>query len=93
MGSIKEFIAAFEQLAIHTDKLSDRLYVECFISGLKEAIHPMFTCNALSLAFRILNVLYMKKQCLMHKHLIPLFQLRVAPYPPHPQHRPSKSNA
>ena len=31
--------ASFEQLAIHNDNLSDHFYVECFISGLKEAIN------------------------------------------------------
>ena len=38
MGMVKEFIKAFEQLAIHTKNLSDEFYIECFISDLKEAI-------------------------------------------------------
>jgi hypothetical protein len=36
--SVVAFIAAFEQLAIRTECLSDELYLECFISGLKEEI-------------------------------------------------------
>jgi hypothetical protein len=37
-GMIKEYIVAFEKLAIHTKNLADVFYIECFISGLKEAI-------------------------------------------------------
>ena len=36
--SVVAFIAAFEQLAIRTECLSDEFYLECFISGLKEEI-------------------------------------------------------
>ena len=36
---VKEYIAAFEQLAIRSKNLSDVFYIECFISGIKEAIH------------------------------------------------------
>lgn len=36
--SVKEFITNFEQLAIYTKNLVYSFYVECFISGLKEAI-------------------------------------------------------
>jgi hypothetical protein len=38
IGSIQDFIMTFEQLAIRTEGLSDEFYLECFISGLKEAI-------------------------------------------------------
>eukprot|EP00253_Pinus_taeda_P012384 PITA_12384 len=37
-GTVDEYITAFEALAFHTRRLSDVLYTECFISGLKEAI-------------------------------------------------------
>jgi hypothetical protein len=37
-GSVTNFITTFEQLAIHTEGLSDEFYLECFISGLKDAI-------------------------------------------------------
>ena len=35
---VRDYIATFEQLAIRTDGLGDEFYLECFISGLKEAI-------------------------------------------------------
>lgn len=37
-GSMTDFITAFEQLAIRTEGLSNEFYLECFISGLKDAI-------------------------------------------------------
>lgn len=40
IGPIKEFIASFEELAIRIEGLVDAFYIECFINGLKEAIHP-----------------------------------------------------
>lgn len=38
MGMVKEFITAFDKLAIRTKNLSDEFYMECFINGLEEAI-------------------------------------------------------
>ena len=38
MGVVKEYIAVFEKLAIPSKNLSVVFYIECFISGLKEAI-------------------------------------------------------
>jgi hypothetical protein len=37
-GSVSDFITTFEQLAIRTEGLSDEFHLECFISGLKDAI-------------------------------------------------------
>ena len=37
-GTVDEYITAFEALAFRTKRLSDEFYMECFISGLKEAI-------------------------------------------------------
>ena len=37
-GDVKDFITTFEQLAVRTENLTDTFYMECFISGLKEAI-------------------------------------------------------
>ena len=36
--TVREFIATFEELVICTQGLVDPFYIECFISGLKEAI-------------------------------------------------------
>jgi hypothetical protein len=48
---------AFEQLAIYTEGLSDEFYLECFISGIKEAIkahvnmhHPTIWLQACQLS-------------------------------------------
>jgi hypothetical protein len=56
-GSVTDFIMTFEQLAICTEGLSDEFYLECFISGLKEAIkahvnmhHPTTWLQACQLA-------------------------------------------
>lgn len=38
IGTINEYIVAFEALAFCTGGLHDEFYVECFVSGLKEAI-------------------------------------------------------
>ena len=38
MGTVDEYVTAFEALAFRTRGLSDVFYTECFISGLKEAI-------------------------------------------------------
>jgi hypothetical protein len=35
---VEEYISAFETLAFRTKNLTDEFYMECFISGLKEAI-------------------------------------------------------
>ena len=37
-GTVDEYITAFEALAFRTKGLTDEFYMECFISGLKEAI-------------------------------------------------------
>ena len=37
-STVKYYISTFETLAIKTDSLGDDFYLECFISGLKEAI-------------------------------------------------------
>lgn len=37
-GTVEEYITAFEALAFRTKGLTDEFYMECFISGLKEAI-------------------------------------------------------
>jgi len=37
-GTIKYYIVTFETLAIRKEGLGDAFYLECFISGLKEAI-------------------------------------------------------
>lgn len=37
-GTIKDYNAAFETLAIRNDSLGDDFYLECSINGLKEAI-------------------------------------------------------
>lgn len=37
-GTVQEYITAFEALAFRTKGLIDEFYMECFISGLKEAI-------------------------------------------------------
>ena len=37
-GTVDEYITAFETLAFRTMGLQDDFYMECFISGLKEAI-------------------------------------------------------
>ena len=42
IGTIRDYIAYFEQLAIKTDRVGDELYLECFISGLKEVIQAHF---------------------------------------------------
>lgn len=56
-GTIKDYIAAFEKLAIRTDGLGDEFYLECFINGLKESIqahirihHPTTWLDACSKA-------------------------------------------
>ena len=38
IGTVRDYIAYFEQLAIKTNKLGDEFYLECFISGLNETI-------------------------------------------------------
>eukprot|EP00253_Pinus_taeda_P014055 PITA_14055 len=38
IGTVEEYISAFEGLAFRTKGLTDEFYTECFISGLKEAI-------------------------------------------------------
>ena len=38
IGTVNEYIAAFKALAFHTGGLHDVFYMECFVSGLKEAI-------------------------------------------------------
>ena len=39
IGSIDEFIVAFEYFVIWTEDLSYAFYTKCFISGRKDAIH------------------------------------------------------
>jgi hypothetical protein len=63
-GSVIDFIATFEQLAIRTEGLSDEFYLECFISGLKEAIHahvcmhhPITWLQACTLALEVETIL------------------------------------
>jgi hypothetical protein len=57
IGSVSDFIKTFEQLDIITEGLSNEFYLECFISGLKEAIkahvsmhHPTTWLQACRLA-------------------------------------------
>ena len=38
IGTINDYITAFEKLAFHTVGLGDEFYLECFISGPKDAI-------------------------------------------------------
>jgi hypothetical protein len=63
-GSVSDFITMFEQLAIRTEGLSDEFYLECFISGLKEAIwahvsmhHPITWLQACQLAWEAETIL------------------------------------
>jgi hypothetical protein len=56
-GLVSYFIMTFEQLAIRTEGLSDEFYLECFLSGLKDAIkahvsmhHPTTWLQACQLA-------------------------------------------
>jgi hypothetical protein len=62
--SVSDFITTFEQLAIQTEGLSDEFYLECFISGLKEAIrahvsmhHPTTWLQACQLALEAETIL------------------------------------
>jgi hypothetical protein len=64
MGSVLDFIVAFEQLAIKTEGLFDEFYLECFISGLKEAIrahvsmhNPTTWLHACQLALEVETIL------------------------------------
>jgi len=64
-GTVDEFIAAFEQLLIHTNGFSNAFYTKCFISGLKPAIqayvrmhHPptwLAACERATKAEKIVN--------------------------------------
>jgi hypothetical protein len=38
LGTVEDFIAAFERLAFRTEHMSDAFFRECFISGLKDEI-------------------------------------------------------
>jgi hypothetical protein len=38
LGTMEDFIAAFEHLAFRTEGMSDAFFRECFISGLKDEI-------------------------------------------------------
>jgi hypothetical protein len=38
LGTVEDFIAAFDQLAFRTKGMSDAFFRECFISGLKDDI-------------------------------------------------------
>ena len=38
IGTIQEYIVAFEQLAICTKHLAEEFYIECLISGIKDPI-------------------------------------------------------
>jgi hypothetical protein len=38
LGTVEEFIAAFERLAFRTEGMTDAFFRECFISGLKEEV-------------------------------------------------------
>ena len=60
IGSVKDFITTFEQMAIWTKSLSDEFYLEFFISGLIDAIkahvsmhHPTTWLQACQLAMEV----------------------------------------
>eukprot|EP00253_Pinus_taeda_P026079 PITA_26079 len=59
-GTVEEYITAFEGLAFRTKGLTDEFYMECFISGLKEAIkaqvllhHPATWTEACQVARKV----------------------------------------
>ena len=59
-GTVKEYIASFDTLIIHTEVLGDEFYLEFFISGLKEAIqahvrmhHPPTWIDACNKAIKV----------------------------------------
>jgi hypothetical protein len=63
-GSDKDFIMAFEHLAIKTEGLSYSFYLECFIGGLKEVIqahvnmhHPTTRFQTCQLAMEVETIL------------------------------------
>eukprot|EP00253_Pinus_taeda_P012815 PITA_12815 len=64
IGTMNEYIIAFEALAFRTRDLHDEFYVECFVSGLKEAIqahvrlhHPSSSLHACRIAREVERVL------------------------------------
>eukprot|EP00253_Pinus_taeda_P027555 PITA_27555 len=63
-GTVQEYIKAFEALAFRTGGLTDEFYLECFISGLKDAIqahvglqHPVSWLVACKIACEVEHVL------------------------------------
>jgi hypothetical protein len=54
-GTVEDFIATFEHLDFRTEGMSDAFFRECFISGLKDEIVPMFSWHTPRLGWKLLN--------------------------------------